>query len=134
MLGSDEKYKTEVADFSIHNDIVYMKFTPTQSHGIKEAKLVVEKHNALSGGKKTAVLADLRDVTTGANRAARKYYVGPESAEFKLGMAMLVVSPFQRMLGNIFIYLGNPPYPTRLFSSEPDAIKWLEELSNKNNE
>jgi hypothetical protein len=41
---------------------------------------------------------------------------------------MLVSSPMQRMVGNIFFKINRPPYPTRLFSQQTDALQWLREL------
>jgi hypothetical protein len=130
LATKEQPIESPVADFWRESDIIYIKFKPTDRHGIDEAHTVVKTHNQLSSGVKTPVLADLREITTGADRKARKYYVGEESAEFKLGMAMLVTSPFQRMLGNIFLSLGNPPYPTKLFGEESEALAWLRSLSN----
>ena len=86
-------------------------------------------HNRLADGVRTPVLADLREVKLGANREARSHYVSDESAEFKSGMAMLVSSSMQRMVGNIFLKLNRPPYPTRLFREETAAVQWLKQLS-----
>jgi len=122
--------QTPFAEFWRKNNIIFIRFKATDRHGIEEAKILVELHNKLSEGEKTPVLADLRGITTGADRAARKYYAGEESAEFKLGMAMLVDSPFQRMLGNIFLSLGSPPYPTKLFGIESEALDWLTSLTD----
>ena len=130
MTTEKDKIETKVADFWMDGEIVYIKFKPTTRHSIDEAQLVVTIHNQLSNGKKTPVLADLREITTGADRKARKYYVGEKSSEFKLGMAMLVTSPFQRMLGNIFLSLGKPPYPTKLFETENEGLEWLAGLAN----
>ena len=130
MTNEGELIETEIADFWMDGDVVYIKFKPTTRHSIEEAHLVVNIHNQLSNGKKTPVLADLLGITTGADRKARKYYVGEKSSEFKLGMAMLVTSPFQRMLGNIFLALGSPPYPTKLFETENAGLEWLAGLGS----
>lgn len=123
---------TEIADVWIDPQrIVYICFKESERHGIEEAQEVVEAHNQLADGVPVCVLADIRAVKVGADRAARKYYVSPESSEFKSGMAMLVSSPMQRMLGNIFLKLNRPPYPTRLFSQEEEALKWLDQLNSE---
>ena len=117
---------TEIADLWIDAQrIIHIRFNDNPSHGISEAKAVVEAHNQLAAGTPACVIADIRSVKVGANREARKYYVSPESAEYKTAMAMLVSSPIQRMLGNIFLKLNRPPYPTRIFNQEPEAIQWL---------
>ncbi len=40
-------------------------------------------------------------------------------------MAMLVSSPVQRMIGNLFVLISRPPYPTRLFKDEESGLDWL---------
>jgi len=111
--------------------IIHICFKESDCHGLKEAQEVVQAHNQLAEGSPACVLADIRAVKVGADRAARKHYVSAESAEFKSGMAMLVSSPMQRMLGNIFFQLNRPPYPTRLFSQEEEALQWLEHFNKK---
>jgi hypothetical protein len=121
-----------IADIWLDQEqITHMHFKPTVRHGIEEARQIVEAHNALVNGKKTPVLADLREITVGADRLARKYYVSEESSRYKLGMAMLVTSPVQRMLGNLFMKLNKPPYPTRLFKEEEEAMDWLRSLEEE---
>jgi len=119
--------ETSVAKVWIEADgIIRLHFKPTQQHSLNEAIQVVEAHNRLASGVPRGVIADIRHVTGGADRSAREYYVSSESARLKTGMAMLVSSPMQRMLGNIFFRINKPPYPSRMFSNEEDAIHWLQ--------
>ena len=121
--------ETPVASLWIDEEkIIHIRFKATDQHGLEEARIVVSAHNQLASGKSCAVLADIQEVTVGADRAARVHYVSEESSKYKLGMAMLVNSPMQRMIGNIFFKLNRPPYPTRLFSQQTDALQWLREL------
>ena len=121
---------TEIADLWMDSQrIIHIRFKESQQHGLAEAVDIVRAHNRLADGVRTPVLADIRSVKVGANRAARSHYASDESAEFKSGMAMLVSSSMQRMLGNIFLKLNRPPYPTRLFSEEVAALQWLKRLS-----
>jgi hypothetical protein len=129
MQAVPETIEMAIADIWIDAEkITWMRFKQTDRHSIEEAQQVVNAHNALANGVKTPVLADLREITTGADRQARQYYVSEESSRCKLGMAMLVSSPLQRMLGNLFMKLNSPPYPTRLFKEEVAALIWLRAL------
>jgi len=109
-------------------DVVVIEFLSSDNHGLEDAKKVVNAHHELAAGKKTGVLADITRTTTGANRDAREYYVTEEASVMKKGMAMLVKSPLQRMLGNVFFRMNKPPYPTRLFTDRVEAIAWLRVL------
>jgi hypothetical protein len=42
-------------------------------------------------------------------------------------MAVLVGDPLSRMLGNFFLRVSRPAYPTRIFTDEAAARRWLAE-------
>lgn len=120
------RHQLEVADvFRGPDGVVRIQFHPVKKHGIEQAKQVVEAHNALACEVPCGVLADLTAVTTGADKQAREYYIGPEASRLKTAMAMVVGSPLQRMLGNIFLKISRPPYPSQLFADEGSALLWL---------
>ena len=108
--------------------MIRMRFKPCEVHTLEDAVAVVEAHNQLAGEQPALVIADIRDVSTGADRLAREYYVSEESSRLKLGMAMLVKSPMQRMLGNVFFRINRPPYPSKMFSDGGEAVRWLASL------
>ena len=107
-------------------EIIWLRFKEIGVHGIEEAKDVVDAHEQISGPVKARVLSDLRGLRTGADRHARAYYISERGARYKLCMAMLVDSPLQSIIGNIFIRVSRPPYPTKLFTNEEEAVAWLQ--------
>lgn len=40
--------------------------------------------------------------------------------------AFLIQSPFERMIGNVFVKINRPQVPTEFFTNENEALKWLE--------
>ena len=46
-------------------------------------------------------------------------------------MAILVKSVFTRALAEIFLKFQKPPYPTRIFTREADALEWLESYCDR---
>ena len=78
----------------------------------------------LSGGKRVPVLVDLRRVKS-MSREARTYFSGVETSRTESAAALLVGSPLTRAIGNFFLGLNRPCFPTRLFTSEEDALAWL---------
>ena len=132
MKDAQRHIETTIADVWIDTErIIHIEFKASDQHGIEEARGIVAAHNQLANGTPCPVLADIQSVTVGADRAARKHYVSDESSRFTTGMAMLVASPMQRMLGNIFFKLNRPPYPTRLFNGKQEAIQWLKTLEDQ---
>ena len=50
-----------------------------------------------------------------------------------IAKAIIIKNVSQRLIGNFFINFNRPPAPTKLFHNEEEAIKWLEEMTAKNN-
>jgi hypothetical protein len=111
-----------------NQDVLVMEFLPFDHHDLKDAKKVVAAHHELAAGRKTGVLADITRTTKGANGEARSFYVSEEASVMKKGMAMLVKSPLQKMVCNVFFRMSKPPYPSKLFTCRVKAIAWLRSL------
>jgi hypothetical protein len=43
--------------------------------------------------------------------------------------ALIISSPLSRAIGNFFLGLNRTSMPTRLFTSEADALAWLSEYT-----
>ena len=78
----------------------------------------------VSRGEKTPVLVDVREIKF-MTRAAREHIAGEEGQKRHPAAALLIDSPIGRALGNFFLRVNKPHYPTRLFTSEDEAITWL---------
>jgi hypothetical protein len=91
---------------------------------LADAQEVIRAVNTMCGGVRRPVLVDLRGLRS-MTRECRKYFAGPETAEAESAVALLVMSPVARAIGNFFMGLNKPLVPTRLFTSEPEAVVWL---------
>jgi hypothetical protein len=79
----------------------------------------------VGAGRRPLALGDMRGVV-GIDRGARLRYA--EAKQEVSAMALLVGSPLTRAVGTFFIGFNKTPIPTRLFTSEADAIRWLRSL------
>jgi hypothetical protein len=70
------------------------------------------------------ILSDLRGMRSSGILQMR-YAVAPEVIGVIRRLALVVGSPVSRTLGNVFVALAKPPYPTRLFTDEDAAVAWL---------
>ncbi|VAW78574.1 hypothetical protein MNBD_GAMMA15-616 [hydrothermal vent metagenome] len=61
-----------------------------------------------------------------ADHDAQLYASSDEVIEVISAMAIIVRSFFTRAIADIFMKFHKPPYPTRLFSNEADALVWLQ--------
>lgn len=59
-------------------------------------------------------------------REARATYAA--EAEFVIAQALIVGSAFTRIAGNMFVRVASAKIPTRVFTSEEAALRWLKEF------
>jgi hypothetical protein len=104
--------------------ILHIESLPGTEQTRADAEEVVAALWEIGGRRRRPVLVDLRRIKS-MDRAARSYYAGPETASTQTAAALLVGSPLSRAVGNFFLGLNKPLIPTRLFTSEPEAIAWL---------
>jgi hypothetical protein len=91
---------------------------------LTDAQDVIRAVGSLCGGVRRPALVDLRELRS-MSRDCRKYFAGAQTAEVEAAVALLVVSPVARAVGNFFMGLNKPLIPTRLFTLEADALAWL---------
>ena len=94
---------------------------------LTDAHESVAAQAALCDGVRRPVLVNMGDIQS-LSRECRKYYSGPEPAKVRSACAVLVGSPVARAIGNFFIGVNKSVVPTRLFTSEPEAVAWLKEF------
>jgi hypothetical protein len=62
------------------------------------------------------------------DREARLFFAGEETAKVESAAALIIDSLLSRAIGNFFMGLNKPIIPTRLFTSEAEALAWLKGL------
>lgn len=104
--------------------IVVLRFREGVHMDGERTRRVMKVQIAVAGGEKRPTLSDIRAMG-GSSVEARREVSGPEMLAVVERMALLVGSPATRMTGNFFLRVTRPPYPTRLFSDEAAARRWL---------
>jgi hypothetical protein len=96
---------------------------------IDDARKNIAELVRLTDDRPYPVLVDLDG--SSMSREVRNYYGGPEIRD-KLGaLALLVTNPVARVLANVFIAMKGSETPTRLFTSEAEAIEWLRMVTRR---
>lgn len=110
----------------------FLKVTskPVEEITLEDVKHDFETASHLVNFRRTAVLADSRDHTSYTSEI-RDFYASKEMAESIPAMAILISSLSTRIIGNFFIKIHKPHFPTRLFTNEADAAKWLKKFSRE---
>ncbi len=95
-------------------------------HTLAQAQEQLALQRTMGGGRARPLLMDIRGARA-LTREARAFYASPVAAEVFNATALLISSPLSRALGNFFLGLNKPHMPTRLFTSEAEALAWLRE-------
>ncbi len=118
--------QNEYVEIELKNGILIVRYLPKKID-LKAAKLIVAARKTFSGGKALPGLADTRKITS-VTREAREYLSSPEAIEGVVAGAILSGSSFNAFIANFFVKVTKPRIPTRIFTSEENALKWLEQF------
>ena len=103
--------------------IVQVVLAPRAAIVLEDAIAATEAVTRLTGGRLSPLLVDLRDASPQA-RSARLEFARRD--DVVSAVALIVGTPLGRMMGNLFISLSKPLFPTRLFDNEASALAWLQ--------
>ena len=104
--------------------IVRIIHVPGAEVTLEDAKETMAAYLKLNKGKRLPLFVDTKQMKFLA-REARKYYSGEEAAKAASAVAIIIGTPVSRVLGNFYLGLSNPHLPSRLFTSESEALEWL---------
>ena len=117
---------TRTRRYSLGDDgILRTAVLPDVEETMADAIENVRAMKSLVKGRRYPVLADMR-LFKGVDREVRAYYAGPETTGVVSAVAIIVRSLAQRVMGNWFITWNKPQFPSRLFTSQDEAMKWLD--------
>jgi hypothetical protein len=85
------------------------------------AQLAMDRVNEMCGGRPTPLLIDMA-TTESVSRAARAVFAKRCDAS---AIALLGSSAVDRVLANFFLGVNAAPVPTRFFTDDDEAVRWL---------
>jgi hypothetical protein len=103
---------------------IISKVRPGSEIGLNEAKGNTQAVIDISGGSNYPIFVDIREIKS-ISKEARDHFSMRGRKPNVTAIAMLVSSPLSRIIGNFFLGLNKPTVPTKMFTSEPDAISWM---------
>jgi len=128
MIKSAE-IKTSVSTVSIADDgIVRVVVDPEGEETLKNAEEVIAAIAKIGEGRLHPVLVDTRSMKS-IEVEARKYYASDERPRVGSAVALLVGSTVSMVIGNFWLTINKPSYPSHIFSSEESALEWLKGYS-----
>ena len=129
-----EVSKTQTARIWLGEDgIIRISLIGVMSEGLAIAQENLEAVSQVSQSKIRPVFADIRNIRSiGAEE--RKFYARMETKGVINAVALLVDSPLSRVIGSFFLGLNKLPVPTRIFTSEEQALAWLRSFIEREKE
>ena len=97
---------------------------PNAELTLHDVQQIIAACQEISAGMVRPVLSDIRNIKS-VNREARVYGASEDAANTVSASALIVASPVSKIIGNFFLRVNKPRYPTQLFTSEAKAIEWL---------
>jgi hypothetical protein len=91
---------------------------------LQDAKENIAAISKINHGKLVPVLVDMR-LGRDIDRETREYYSSKDGLSSTKALALLVESSVTRIMANFFINFNMPAVPTKLFTSEDEAVAWL---------
>lgn len=124
-VPSSQVINTGLAKVFICRDgIVQYANAKGAKYTLEEAVACIAAASTLCSDHKRPALIDLASISS-VNRDARAYFASQETAKIHTAVALVINSTIDRVIANFFMGFNKPPYPTRLFTSKAEAIKWL---------
>lgn len=119
-------YENEYARFWLQDDwMVCVQYKPKLVIDLKVAKLCTEIRRSIHNGRVLPMFTDGRNIKT-INFEARNYLAEHGTSLVTAG-AFLIETQIEKFIGSVFFRINKPPVPSKMFTSEKEALKWLEE-------
>jgi len=120
--------KIETANVTIwkEDNICHFVFKPGSVETLETAVINFEAClPLLPNDNVNYLLVDLTHIQS-MSKEARDFYAGENTAAYAKAVALIIKSPISTVIGNFFLGINKPAFPTKLFSNETEAIEWLQ--------
>lgn len=119
MIRSDSAYMS----LRLIDGIYYAYYKPVIVN-LRIAQLIVKQRQSVTLGESYPFVVDIRCVK-GFKMDAVSYFSSDESVDDVSKLALIIKSKLVAKLANLYYIIIKPKIPTKLFSSEEEAKKWI---------
>jgi hypothetical protein len=111
--------------YFIEEHIIKIDMLHNEELELEQMKEILESGIRLANGRPFCTLGDTRKSLGSSTNEARQYAADHSYPPNKIADAILIGSLAKKLMANFYIQFNKPKAPTRLFNSEPAALKWL---------
>ncbi|MBD3420516.1 MAG: hypothetical protein GF398_10400 [Chitinivibrionales bacterium] len=120
--------ETSVSTITLdENGILHQMGKPGATFTLERAREEFEAIRRLAQNRRLPIVVDIHHAGS-VTREARRYYAGHEFGECIAAAALLIGNPVSKIIGNFFLGLNKPLFPTKLFTEEQSALNWLQTI------
>jgi hypothetical protein len=104
--------------------IMYCRISPEKEESVALVKIMVEKMGAMVNYRQVPLLARHEDFAL-PGKDNRDYWAKKGSCPYSKADAFMVNSTAMKLIANFYLRINKPERPTKMFTDEKEAIKWL---------
>lgn len=123
-MEAQPEIRTRTAVVCLEGDLIRVTIVPGAEETLADAQATTRAALGLSAGRILPLFVDMRQMRA-QEREARQYYGSMEVMRSVCGVALLVESRLSMLIANFFISVSKTRVPTRIFTSEAEAVEWL---------
>ena len=117
--------KLKHSEISLREDgVVQIQFCENCDINVKECEEITSACDELLEAKKYPIL-HLSGIYVSISKEAREYSVSPRGIQYSTAEAFVFSSLAHKIIANFYIKINKPPVPTKFFTTEIEATKWL---------
>jgi hypothetical protein len=117
----------ELVSIELDNNIIFTTLK-VNSVDLDIAKKAVDYRLNVMEDKRYLLVSDIR-IVKNSTKQARDFLASKAGCEGVIAAAVIIDSSVGSMIGNFFISISKPLVPTKIFTNELDAKKWLSSYS-----
>lgn len=121
---------TKYAHLSYENNVLSVIVKDDLELGVEEMESLLATAVEFTNYEKYFCIIDTRKVF-GSVPAIRDYYANSDYSKYRYADAIIAGSLGMNLLVNFFISFNKPKVPTKMFSNEQDALKWIQKLQKE---
>jgi len=130
-MNSTSFIENQFTTMWIKDGILFVTYKPSLIVTEEVAKICVQERLKLCDGISYPMLADGRTIKS-FERNARRYLSNGEAIRGITAGAFVIKNQIEKFMGNAFFTINKPPLPAKLFTSEDEALRWLQYFKNLN--
>lgn len=125
-MGELRKMTHKTAEISlIEGKVIRVIFPENLVLELDQVKKIVKRGVEFCAGEKFCFLADCRQATVRFSLESRNYLASHRDSGKRIADAVLVSTLTDKLIGDMYSRVHLPEVPTRFFTSEEEAGKWL---------